>query len=228
MKKNDLVFAAIVLAIFLPFVISPQALSFYETATREHGIAMSFLKFALLATLGESLGLRIKEGVYNKTGFGLAPRAVVWGFLGITIFLAFKIFANGAPVFVNYLLNGATLPKVVNAFAISLTMNSIFAPWMMTLHKITDTHIITHGGKISALLKPIPFAKILKELNWDVQFNFVFLKTIPLFWIPAHTITFMLPQEYQVLFAAILGIALGVILSIAAIKGGRGSETGPA
>jgi hypothetical protein len=48
-----------------------------------------------------------------------------------------------------------------------------------------------------------------------VQWNFVFKKTIPLFWFPAHTITFLLPSQFQVLFAALLGVALGVILAIA-------------
>ena len=60
---------------------------------------------------------------------------------------------------------------------------------------------------------------ILGRINWNVQWNFVFKKTIPFFWIPAHTITFLLPEDYQVAFAALLGIALGVILSFAAIKG---------
>jgi hypothetical protein len=43
----------------------------------------------------------------------------------------------------------------------------------------------------------------------------VFKKTIPLFWIPAHTITFLLDPDYQVLFAAFLGIMLGAILAVA-------------
>ena len=42
--------------------------------------------------------------------------------------------------------------------------------------------------------------------------------TIPLFWIPAQTITFLLPEDYRVLFAAFLSIVLGVLLAIAALK----------
>jgi hypothetical protein len=41
------------------------------------------------------------------------------------------------------------------------------------------------------------------------------VKTIPIFWIPAHTITFLLPSEYRVLSAAFLSIALGTILAFA-------------
>jgi len=51
-----------------------------------------------------------------------------------------------------------------------------------------------------------------------VMWNFIFKKTIPFFWIPAHTITFLLPAEFRVLFAAVLGIALGLILAIGSQK----------
>lgn len=57
--------------------------------------------------------------------------------------------------------------------------------------------------------------KIIRNLNWDVQWNFILKKTIPLFWIPAHTITFSLPAEHRILFAAVLGVILGVLLAVA-------------
>jgi hypothetical protein len=37
---------------------------------------MSFIKFSILATLGEVIGLRIKTGNYHQKGFGLIPRAI--------------------------------------------------------------------------------------------------------------------------------------------------------
>ncbi len=227
MKKNDLYFIVFVLAIFLPFFLIPELFTFYDSFNKEHGFITSFIKFAVLATIGESIGLRVRKGVYNEKGFGLIPRAIVWGFLGLTIKLAFIIFYSGTPLFLQSLgidmanvMNGAlSIKKVVGAFAISVLMNTIYAPVMMTLHKITDTHIIATGGTINGLFKPIRFGKILAELNWNVQWNFVFKKTIPFFWFPAHTITFLLPTDYQVLFAALLGIALGLILAIASLKG---------
>lgn len=91
-----------------------------------------------------------------------------------------------------------------------------FAPVFMTFHKITDTHILDCGGSPRSLLTPIPMTRIITHLNWDAQWNFVFKKTIPFFWYPAHTITFLLPGEMRVLFAAILGVVLGVLLAIAA------------
>ena len=47
-----------------------------------------------------------------------------------------------------------------------------------------------------------------------IIWGFTILKTVPIFWIPAHTVTFLLPSEYQVITAAALSVALGVILSL--------------
>lgn len=45
--------------------------------------------------------------------------------------------------------------------------------------------------------------------------TFVVGKTLPLWWIPVHTLTFLLPSEYRVLVAAYLSIVLGIILTYA-------------
>jgi len=227
MKKNDLVFISIVIAVTAVFVFIPPVTALYMQYNKEHGMIMSFFKFAILATLGETIALRIKIGKYNEPGFGIVPRMIVWGFLGLAINLSFNIFATGAPAFLAYLgLKNAPQAmtesfsglKLLDAFTISTTMNLIFAPVMMTFHKITDTHIIATGGTVNGLLKPIPFGHILKNMNWDVMWNFIFKRTIPLFWLPAHTLTFLLPPEFRVLFAALLGIALGLILAIGGQK----------
>ena len=228
MKKHDGLFLLFLLVLFLPFAIFPELYAGYKSFNAEHAFIMAFLKFGILATSGEMLGLRIKTGRYFAPGFGILPRAVVWGLLGIWIAIAMKVFAAGAPVIVQYLgvegaveamKGGFSVQKLLGSFGISLLMNTSFAPVFMTLHKITDTHIINNGGKLKALIRPLPFRKLFVSLNWDVQWNFVFKKTIPFFWIPAHTITFLLPADMQVLFAALLGIALGVLLAIASVLG---------
>ncbi|MEE4176280.1 MAG: hypothetical protein V2I46_02100 [Bacteroides sp.] len=229
MQKKDLIFIACVLLFFLPFFVIDPLLETYKLFNQQHGMIMSFVKFAILATLGEVIGLRIKTGRYHQAGFGVLPRAVVWGILGLTIQMAFVIFSTGTPQFLAYLgLSGApgildhpgfSGLKLTTAFLTSTAMNLIYAPVMMTIHKITDTHIEQTGGTISGLLKPFNTGEIMAGINWRVQWGFVFRKTIPLFWIPAHTITFMLPGEYRVLFAALLGIMLGVLLAIAAVMG---------
>ena len=107
---------------------------------------------------------------------------------------------------------------MVVSFSIATALNLFYAPVLMSFHKITDIHILENGGTLKGFFRPIQFARIFSEINWDVQWNFVFKRTIPLFWIPAQTITFLLPEEYRVLFAAFLGIVLGVILAVAALK----------
>ena len=239
MKKNDFLFIVLALAIVLPFIPLPFTIALQKAFiyNPQYWVITSFIKFALLATMGEVIGLRIKTGNYNEKGFGILPRAIVWGFLGITIKLAFDVFSNGVPAFLekscsitgvgdamkakdisDAIAQGMGGTRLLAAFCISAAMNLIYAPVMMTLHKITDTHIVDNGGTVSGLFSSIRMGEILGRINWNVQYNFVFKKTLPFFWIPAHTITFMLPAEYRVAFAAILGIALGIILSLAAIK----------
>ena len=106
--------------------------------------------------------------------------------------------------------------KVGVALCISVLMNTLFAPVFMTFHKITDIHIAETGGTLKGFFSsPLGIQKALSEkINWDIQYGFVFAKTIPLFWYPAHTITFLLPPTLQVLFAAFLVVVLGVLLSI--------------
>lgn len=230
MKKNDFIFACMIIALFAPFFLSDTLYEGYKQFNAAHGMVMSFLKFAILATLGEMLGLRIATGVYYRKGFGLVPRMVVWGLLGMGINMAMIIFSKGTPLFMEYMgMQGASTAldgdfcanKLWVALAVSVAMNSIFAPVFMTLHKITDTHIMQHQGKLRALITPIPMGATLAAINWQVQWGFVFKRTIPLFWYPAHTITFLLPAEMRVLFAAFLGIVLGVLLAIAARKKGK-------
>ncbi len=229
MKQKDIVFTLATIAFFLAFILYRPLLEAYRDFNLQHGMVSSFLKFAILATLGEVIGLRIKTGKYNRPGFGILPRAVVWGVIGLTIQMAFIIFSYGTPAFLEYLglegsyemLNdkGLTAGKILVAFCISVAMNIIYAPVMMTTHKITDTHIETKGGTLKGLFSPLKMGDIMAGINWRVQWSFVFRKTIPLFWIPAHTITFLLPAEYRVLFAALLSVMLGIFLAVAAVLG---------
>lgn len=227
MKKQDFILLVAIAIILLPFFLFDSVYNAYNQLNANHGILMAFVKFGILSTLGECIGLRIKTGRYNHKGFGIIPRALVWGFLGMWIAASMKIFGAGAPRFAEYLgVNGVVEAmgvnfsglKLLGAFLISLAMNTSFGPVFMTVHKVTDAHIVNTGGTIRGFFKPINVGEILSSLNWKVQWNFVFKKTIPFFWIPAHTLTFILPANLQVLFAALLGVALGLILAVAGQK----------
>jgi hypothetical protein len=171
MKKSDLYLIVFIIVLFCPFIFIQPAFDFYNSFNKDHGMVMSFVKFSILATLGEMIALRIRKGVYNEKGFGIIPRAIVWGFLGLAIKSAFSIFSTGTPVFVEYLgLKNASLimkgalsgEKMLVAFCISTAMNLVFAPIMMTFHKITDIHIIANKGTLAGFFTPIHFAEIFK------------------------------------------------------------------
>jgi len=228
MKRIDFFVCAIVVLVLLPFFLFRSVSDGYMWMNANHPYIMAFIKFAILATFGEMLALRIRSGVYYKRDFGVLPKMIVWGFLGIWIAFAMKVFAAGTPLVVEKIGAGGlaaamTDPsfsalKLLGAFCISVMMNTSFAPVFMTIHKITDTHIQQYQGLMRSFVIPVDVKNIIAKLDWQRQWSFVFKKTIPLFWIPAHTLTFILPTDFQVLFAALLSIALGLILAFASLK----------
>jgi hypothetical protein len=235
MKKSDFAFIFVFLIIVIPFLPFPFFKEFQNAwlYNESYWLYTSFIKFALLATLGEVIGLRIKEGVYLQKGFGLFPRMIVWGFLGLTIKVAFVVFGAGVPALAEKYFNiagakesmaykdifeasdhGLFAARLLSAFMISTIMNLFYAPAMMVFHKITDLHIIQKSGSIKGFFTPINFENNFNSINWKSQWGFIFKKTIPLFWIPMQTITFSVASEYRVAIAAFLGIILGIILSV--------------
>jgi hypothetical protein len=233
MKRSDLLVLLVVALVLAPFIIFPEVLDTYRNLNAEWPYTASFIKFAILATFGESIGGRIRTGNYSQKGFGFLPRALVWGFLGVCIKMAFVIFGEGSP----YMLKtmgvefsvptpgdilrqpGFTWLKLASAFSVGTMLNLFFAPVFMTFHKLTDIHISKTGGTLRGFFTPMPFGQYFGEIDWKTMWGFVYLKTIPLFWIPAQTLNFMLPEEWRILFAAFLSIVLGVLLSIASLKG---------
>ena len=99
---------------------------------------------------------------------------------------------------------------VLTAFFISASMNLTFGPVFMAAHRMTDTYIDMRAEGLSPT-----WPQVVAKIDWRGFITFVVAKTIPFFWIPAHTATFLLPPEYRVLSAAYLSIALGAILSYA-------------
>lgn len=188
----------------------------FVAMSKAHPYAMGFVKFALLATMGELLALRIAAGVWKQPP-GLVWRAMVWGFLGGAIVLVFDVFGGGVAAAVNHGLlpvgSGATA-QVMTAFWTSALLNLVFAPTMMLLHRITDTYLDLAGGELTRIGQ-VPLRRVVGQIDWQGFVSFVLVTTIPLFWIPAHTVTFLLPPEYRVIMAAFLSIALGAILAFA-------------
>jgi hypothetical protein len=211
MRKGDFLWLLVLLAI-AAFLVVPVTQDMFVASTKAHPYLIGFAKFFVLATMGELLALRIVTGGWVLPR-ALLQRAIIWGFLGMTIVLIFDVFAGGVMGALRKgLLPGAD-SRLAFAFFVSTIMNLTFAPAMMLTHRMTDTYLdLKYEGKETAV------ADIVARIDWQGFVSFVLLKTIPCFWIPAHTITFLLPPEYRVLAAALLSIALGAILAFAKKK----------
>jgi hypothetical protein len=171
-------------------------MQWYTTWVRENVILSSFIQFFILGTLGELVGMAVSRKTVSKNVLEWFLKAIVWGLLGIVIKYAFRGYVG----FVNALVDHHMLPAVfgpdpstlvLRAFALSFFMNAQFGPLLMFLHRTTD-NLITRSKGYSGI------DKSLWTLLW--------------FWLPAHTLTFSLPGDYQIGVAALLSVALGIIM----------------
>ncbi|MBI5531906.1 MAG: hypothetical protein HY898_04270 [Deltaproteobacteria bacterium] len=199
----------------------PAGREAFEAATKAHPYPMGIAKIALLGTMGELLGGKIVTGKWRLGGIRLWQRVLVWALLGVMFTAVFPLFSFG----VDGLLDKGLLPGkgivLVTAFWKSFFMNMIFAFPMMVLHRITDTLIDRNQ-----LFSSWPLVEVFVGIDWRNMFRVVGAACI-WFWIPAHTLTFVLPPEYRVMSAALLAIVLGMILGIAK-KRARAAQAGGA
>lgn len=211
MRRGDYIWIILLGAISAVLVI-PATHKVFAEATNLHPYIMGFVKFAIMATMGELLGIRIGEGSWKKTT-GMAYKAVIWGIVGMLVVLMFSIFSNGVAgaVKANLLFVGSgALKSILSAFFISAIMNLTFGPMFMAAHRISDTYI-----DMRAEGKSISLQEVIDKIEWSSFIKFIVGKIVPFFWIPAHTITFLLPAEYRVIVSAYLSVALGIILAYA-------------
>ncbi len=171
----------------------------------DHSNITSFLKFMFLASFGECLKSRIANNTWKVKG--LVIRAIIWGFFGIWISMAFAYTVGG----VNALINHGTMPAGFMPLTLSSWTNAFggYAFTMMFLHYWCDT-MLEEG-----FIWPWHLFGRPSSIRWA---KIVFISLI-IFWIPAHTFTFSLPAELRVISAAYLSIFLGLILSFAARVG---------
>ena len=203
----------LVIAAFAMILIVPSSREVFKKLSGEHPYIMGFIKFALLATIGEIFALRIRKKEWMLPVLTV-PRIIIWGLIGIAITFMMKFFSNG----VSAMMEKGLLPNppqgfwqdLLRAFLTAALMNLCFGPVFMAFHKCTDKYLdLRAAGAEKPGLKGV-----IESIDWHGFVSFTLFKTIPLFWIPAHTLTFMLPAEYQVIAAAALSIALGIILSL--------------
>ncbi len=158
------------------------------------------IQFGILGTLGEFISHKIKTKSFS--GFGTLLQVMLkilgWALLGIIIKYGF----TGMKSFVNGLFEHDMLPIFLNdgvglAFTVSVFTNVLFGPQMMAIHRFTDNLILKRKGYEG-------IQKAWFTLIW--------------FWIPAHTITFSLPKDFQIGLAAVWSVVLGIIMGMSMKK----------
>lgn len=192
-----------------------KGLEQFGNVTKYHPYAMGFLKFALLAMFGELLKARLKTGSWKVDLF--PARMIVWGFFGLIMTVAFALFANGIQAMMGTPLWFGEPPMLSKSFgnqfifaiSTSFWMNMIFAYPMMLGHEWVNAVLAKRGF--------VGGGEFLSRLDAGAWGSFI-PKTILYFWIPAHTVTFLLPAEFRVLMGALLSVALGFFLTIRAVK----------
>lgn len=154
------------------------------------------IQFAVLGTLGEILSVSIikKKLALPGNGWQTLAKVLAWALLGIIIKYGFA----GMKGFTSALLEHGMLPQIFAtgigwAFAVSVLTNLLFGPQMMFFHRLEDNLILWEYNMAG-----------IQKAWW----------TLIWFWIPAHTVTFALPKEYQIGLAALWGMVLGVILGL--------------
>lgn len=217
MKKGDIIWGVLLASLLALFLI-PSTRDPILIASEAHPYIGGFIKFAILATMGDILGKRIASGEYQLS-VQVIMRAIVWGIIGCMVTLVFPVFMGGAGA----AQAGGLLPfagiSFVQAFCGSSIMNLTFAPAMNTFHRVLDMWIEASAKKESVNLR-----KIISQIDWVNFVTFNWLKVGIFFWIPVHTIVFLLPENLRVIVAAFCSIALGIILSFASKKSSSSPE----
>lgn len=170
--------------------------SAYTSLVGTHPWQSAFIQFMLLGTLGELLPgwLRARKIGLPCTHAQLIGKLVAWGLLGLLIKLGFLMMKGAAGA----VMDKGLLPEVFAtgigwAFLVSVITNLFFGPQMMFFHRLEDNIILRERNWVG-----------LEKAWW----------TLIWFWIPAHTVTFSLPVDFQIGLAALWSVVLGLILGL--------------
>jgi len=167
-------------------------MNWYIESVKSYPIIMAMIQFAILGTLGDIISKWIieKRIFLPYSYLTILLKMLEWAVIAVTIKYAFVGFKG----FVNNLVEHQMLPELnifTKSLAISSTMNLQYGPFLVIFHRFLDNLIARKNN----------WEKIDKGL-WSLIW----------FWIPAHTITFMLPKPFQIGLAAIWSVVLGIIL----------------
>lgn len=208
MKKGDFVWI-LSLMLWIVILVIPTSRTIFFQVSETHPYFAGFIKFAILATMGDLLGKRIllKNWVIPR---GVLIKAVIWGIIGMMITLMFSVYMGGvASAQLSGRLPGNGSAAAQALFG-SIIMNVTFGPMMMTFHRFTnmliDSNFERKGSRVS-------LSDLVDKNDWHSLVEFAWMKTCIFFWIPVHTLVFLLPGQYRVLVSAFLSIVLGLLMA---------------
>lgn len=164
----------------------------YIELVKEYPIYSAMLQFAVLGTLGDIISKWMQQGkIFMPYKWIIVVlKMIEWAIIAITIKYAFVGFQG----FIDNLVGHGLLPelgKFGRAFAISVSMNLQYGLFLVIFHRFLDN-------------------VVAKQNNWkNIDKGML---SLAWFWIPAHTVTFMLDKPYQIGLAAIWSVVLGIIL----------------
>ena len=172
-------------------------MNWYYDFVRNYPIGSAMLQFAILGTLGGCVAkcvqekriyfpLKLKEAIWYPISWAILAIMIKMAFIGFGGFLDSLIYEGYLPLAFDSYHN-----RFLHAFALSALMNLQFGPLLVIFHRWLDY---------------LPFGKT-DWSNIDKA-----LKSLLWWWIPAHTVTFLLPQDLQIGMAAVWSLVLGFIL----------------
>ncbi len=174
-------------------------MNWYVEIVKAHPILSAVVQFAILGTLGEivSKWIVLKSFKYPFSLSLTLWKMLVWSVLAVLIKYAFI----GTDGFVKELVNHTPQPllpwmergSLAYAFTKSVAINLQFGLFLVLFHRVLDNLAV-------------------KQKNWKNLDKG--LLSLLWFWIPAHTVTFILHPEFQIGLAAVWSLALGFILGI--------------
>jgi hypothetical protein len=179
-------------------------MNWYINLVTTQPILTAIVQFAILGTLGEIISRWIiQKSLKYPFTFGMTLwKMVVWSVLAVCIKYAFI----GTDGFVQALINHKSadlkpdplLPQMIQgsiayAFTKSVLINLQFGLFLVLFHRILDN-------------------LVLEVKNWKNLDKGML--SLLWFWIPAHTVTFSLPKDYQIGLAALWSVVLGFILGM--------------
>ncbi len=172
--------------------------NWYVSTVGNYPFQAAFIQFALLGMGGDWIASAVTGKKIRYTVFQFAKKMLGWGILGLIIKIGFTGM-HGFTLAVYQKLHITSTSVLLFAFVKSAFTNTFFGPQMMLFHRWEDNLLQgTRGYK--------GMDTAIKTLFW--------------FWIPAHTLTFSIPNhDVQIGLAAAWSLVLGLILGIASRKG---------